>query len=220
MKKAAEDQTISIQAPDLRVVTVRVIGTAPLLIHKFSSKTVGVIVAKQEAGSTSKKGKKRDPKNFDEAFELARHISTDGWDGIHAAAFRNAMISACRLVGYKMTMAKLSVFILADGQDNSEQTPLVRIIGGDPERYTIAARNATGVVDIRTRPMWREWQADIRAQYDADQFTSTDVVNLLARAGAQVGVGEGRPDSKNSAGLGFGTFRLAEEGEEIARVAA
>ena len=30
--------------------------------------------------------------------------------------------------------------------------------------------------------------------------------NLIARVGMQVGVGEGRPDSKQSAGLGFGLF--------------
>ena len=33
-------------------------------------------------------------------------------------------------------------------------------------------------------------------------------MNLMARAGAQVGVGEGRPDSKTSAGLGFGTWEI------------
>ena len=49
---------------------------------------------------------------------------------------------------------------------------------------------------------------DLRMKYDAGQFTSTDIANLLVRAGAQVGIGEGRPDSKFSAGLGFGTFTL------------
>jgi hypothetical protein len=47
--------------------------------------------------------------------------------------------------------------------------------------------------------------------YDADQFTLEDVSNLLARAGMQVGIGEGRPDSKMSAGMGWGTFRIAAE---------
>jgi len=39
-------------------------------------------------------------------------------------------------------------------------------------------------------------------------FTSSDVVNLFNRVGAQVGIGEGRPDSKASAGLGFGLFEI------------
>lgn len=59
--------------------------------------------------------------------------------------------------------------------------------------------------------MWEEWAADVRIRYDADQFSLTDVSNLISRVGSQVGVGEGRPDSKNSAGMGWGTFRLANE---------
>lgn len=34
------------------------------------------------------------------------------------------------------------------------------------------------------------------------------MVNLLSRAGLQVGIGEGRPDSKKSAGMGYGLFTV------------
>jgi len=44
--------------------------------------------------------------------------------------------------------------------------------------------------------------------FDADQFTVQDVTNLMQRVGMQVGIGEGRPDSRDSAGLGWGTFCL------------
>jgi hypothetical protein len=74
---------------------------------------------------------------------------------------------------------------------------------------TMTTRNATGVVDVRARPMWRRWQLNVRIKYDSDQFTASDVVNLVARAGQQVGIGEGRPFSKSSNGIGFGTFEVA-----------
>jgi hypothetical protein len=32
----------------------------------------------------------------------------------------------------------------------------------------------------------------------------------MHRVGAQVGIGEGRPDSKNSTGMGWGTFEIKE----------
>ena len=134
-------------------------------------------------------------------------MSTEGWRGIPAGAFRQAMISACRLVGFKMTLAKLSVFVHADGFDRIDGIPLIKI-DGEPERTDMAVRNATGVADIRVRPMWREWGANVRVKYDADQFTIQDVTNLMQRVGMQVGIGEGRPDSRDSAGLGWGTFRL------------
>ena len=48
----------------------------------------------------------------------------------------------------------------------------------------------------------------MRVRFDADQFTLTDVANLLMRVGMQVGIGEGRPFSKNSNGMGWGLFDL------------
>jgi hypothetical protein len=44
--------------------------------------------------------------------------------------------------------------------------------------------------------------------YCQSSFTANDVVNLIARVGLQVGIGEGRPDSKESAGLGYGLFEV------------
>ena len=54
--------------------------------------------------------------------------------------------------------------------------------------------------------MWREWEAIVNLEYDADMIAERSVVNLLARMGRQVGIGEGRPFSKNSVGQGWGTF--------------
>ena len=143
-----------------------------------------------------------------ETYEQAKHVSEEGWIGIPAPSFRNAMISACRIVGFKMTLAKLSVFVLPDGFDADDGTPLVRIYG-EPEVHEGLVRNATGVADVRWRPMWRKWHAIVRVSYDADQFTIEDVLNLLARSGMPVGIGEGRPDSKQSAGMGWGTFEVS-----------
>lgn len=204
-------EAIHIAPPNLQVGEIWIKGNAPLVLHKFSQKALQMIRAKQEAGTTANSKKKRDPKNFEELFNNARHISISGWDGFPASAIRCACISACRLVGFKMTMAKLSIFTLADCFDYTEGTPLVRIIGGEPRLLQSMVRLATGVCDIAVRPQWLEWGARLRIRYDADQFTASDVVNLVARAGLQVGIGEGRPDSKNSAGMGWGTFEVSDE---------
>lgn len=168
--------------------------------------------AKHEAGSQAKKGSKRESRDFNDDYEQSKHISTDGWCGIHAGSIRNAMISACRLVGFKMTLAKLCLFVEADGYDAVDGVPLIKI-EGKPEQVSMMVRNATGVADIRVRPMWRKWAANIRIRYDADQFSLEDITNLLQRVGMQVGLGEGRPDSKTSAGMGWGLFEI--EGQSI-----
>jgi hypothetical protein len=186
------------------------VGTAPYVQLKFSEKAKGMMRAKMEAGSQATKNRKKEARDFEEDFRQALHVSEEGWHGIPAGAFRNAMVSACRLVGFKMTLAKLTVFVEADGIDKHEGTPLVRI-DGDPEMVVHHVRNATGVADLRVRGMWREWAATVRVRFDHSQFSVTDVTNLLMRVGAQVGIGEGRPDGKQSAGMGWGMFRLEEE---------
>lgn len=208
-------EVVTIPAPNFEQASFRLIGTAPLVVNKFSAKAQEQIAATQKAGSTARtKGRKKDPKNFEALCEGATYRASDGWAGINAAAFRNAAISACRLVGFKMTMAKLSLFTEADGYDAEDGTPLVRITKGEPRMLVGPVRLPNGSPDMRSRPIWAPgWEVVIRVRYDADQFTRTDITNLIMRAGMQVGVCEGRPDSKNSAGLQWGLFRLAREGD-------
>jgi hypothetical protein len=117
------------------------------------------------------------------------------------------------MVGFKMTHAKMSIFVDPDGFDDLDGQPLVKIISkSEPEMTIMPARNDNGSVDLRSRPMWRQWACKLRMKFDADQFTDADVANLLERAGTQVGVQEGRPFSKESNGMGYGTFRLARTG--------
>ncbi len=202
-------EVIAIKPINLKTIRLRLIGTAPLKQARFGAKSKQAMREKMEAGGTSAKGKKRESRDFDADFQEAQHISTEGWIGVPASALRNACIDVCRMVGFKMTFAKMSIFVMADGLDKLDGTPLIKIIGQAPERTEEIVRNQTGVIDIRVRPMWRKWELDIIVQYDADQFTATDVVNLVDRAGVQIGIGEGRPFSKSSNGTGLGTFRVA-----------
>ncbi len=111
-----------------------------------------------------------------------------------------------------MTLAKLSIFIEADGFDKADATPLVKITKGEPEYFESLVRVANGAPDIRPRGMWQPgWEANLRIRFDADQFTIEDVSNLLMRVGLQVGIGEGRPDSKMSTGMGWGMFEVVNE---------
>lgn len=207
LDKTKKTEIVAITAPKIQTASFKLIGTAPFVQARFSQKAKLAMMAKMEAGGTAKGKKVRDARDFDQDCKDAMHIGVDGKNGVPAGAFRNAMISACRLVGFKMTLAKLSIFVEADTFDAVDGVPLVHL-HGDWERLDMHTRNATGVVDIRVRPMWRKWHIDLRVKYDADQFTLTDVTNLLMRAGVQVGIGEGRHDSKSSTGLGFGTFEI------------
>lgn len=209
LKSGMPVETVRITRPKLKTATINIVGISPYVQHAFSEKARGQMEEKQRAGQQSRGKKVRESKDFDAVYEAAKHTSEQGWIGIPAPAFRNAMISACRLVGIVMTRAKLSVFVEADGIDRADGTPLVRIIG-EPRIHKASVRNETGVADVRWRPMWTEWGAAVNVTWDEDQFSATDVFNLMLRAGMQVGIGEGRPDSPNSNGLGWGRFEVKE----------
>ncbi len=200
-------QQVVVPPPRFEVAEFRIKGTAPYVQARFGAKAKNMMRAKMEAGPQAKKGKAREARDFDDDYQNTLYRAEEGWYGIPASAFRNACISACRLVGFKMTMAKLSIFAEADGVDSLDGTPLVKITG-EPEKVEHAVRNATGVADLRVRAMWRVWGATLRLRFDSDQFSIGDVANLLARVGIQVGIGEGRPDSRQSAGMGWGVFEV------------
>ena len=210
--KPRKEGAVVIKKPNLQVATVLIRGTTPLVTNAFPQKARNAIMETQMAGSQSRKGRKREPKDFDEVYEGACHYSRDGWLGFPAAAIRNASISACRVAGFKMTIAKLSIFVIADGFDRVDGTPLVKISKGEPIQHYMHARPELGGIDIRVRPQFLEgWEAVLNMRWDADQFSADDVINLLMRVGMQVGIGEGRYDSKKSAGLGWGCFDVIQE---------
>ncbi len=185
----------------------------PLVIHRFSAKLKNEMKLKMETGKAASSKKNREPKDTDQSFNEARYRSREGWDGFHAGALRKALISACRLVNFKMVLAKLSIFVEKDGVDAEEpQIPLIRI-HADPVKQEDMARVETGQPYVTVRAAYHNWKARVQIRWDSDQFTLDDVTNLLARVGQQVGIGEGRPDSKNSAGMGWGLFEIERTNE-------
>jgi len=208
MDQIVASKTAIITPPRMNMLTITIQGTSPLLIAKFSAKAQNKIKADQEAGAAAKTRKKRDARNFEEDCAASRHISAEGWDGINASAFRNALIDACRAAGFVMTKAKLAVFCVAEGYDREDAAPLVRIIGDEPEMTIIPCRNSNGSMDLRARPRWNEWKMNVTLRHDLDILSQDDIINLMLRVGLQVGVGEGRPYGREGNGMGMGLFEI------------
>lgn len=201
-----ETRTLTIKAPNIQVAEFEINGISPLVVHRFSKK----MLPDPDQPKPKNKRKTEDHPSTDDRFNQARYISSEGWDGFHAGAVRAAMISACRLANFKMTLARLSIFVIQDGWDALEpQIPLVRIYG-EPVKQLDVCRVETGQPYINARPAYHNWSAKIKIRFDADQFMVDDVFNLLMRVGNQVGICEGRPDSKKSAGMGWGLFDVKQ----------
>jgi hypothetical protein len=208
---------IKIGAPNIQTVCFEIVGTSPLVVHRFSQKAIDEMLEKMinpPKPGTRVQRKPLDPEGLYNAARFVCHQGGEKWDGFNAAGLRCAMISACRLGRAKMQIAKISIFINADGLDHDQpQFNLIRIYG-QRKRFDSIGRLDSGVPNPIYRPMYWPWSAKLRISFDTDQFTVEDIGNLLTRVGMQIGLCEGRPDSKNSAGQGWGLFRVKQEGEK------
>jgi hypothetical protein len=200
----AKKTRIEIQPPNFKTVKLRLEGVSPLMLHKFSEKSRRQMEEAQQAESKTKR--KREPKDYEAEYLGAKYISTAKWEGIPALSFRAAMIRACANVdGLPMTVAKGVFFIKADGFDVTDGTPLVKI-QGKSVHDTRPVRLESGVTDLRNRPRYDTWACEVEVEFDADSVSATDIANLLARAGTQIGVGELRPFGRKSFGGDFGMW--------------
>jgi hypothetical protein len=207
LKDVKPGERVTIPAIRIMAARMKVVGRTQLVSNNFSQEAQDQMAEKQRQGSQrGKKGAARPPKDFRKDFLGSLHESTEGWYGFPASSLRQGMVDACRAVGYKMTVAKMGVFVLADGEDKDSGQPLVRIIGGEPEMFTAYVRLADGSPDLKSRGRWKNWQIDLVVEFDADMFGLEDVTNLLNRMGRQVGLGAGRHFSKKSCGQGWGEF--------------
>jgi hypothetical protein len=211
-KKEEKEESLVIAPLKQAIIQIPIVGESPLKILRFSKKKQETIIATQQAGDQAKSRKKRDPKDFLQDYEEARYKCTQKeggkkvvWDGLNASGVRCGLIECCRVAGFVMTKAKMSVFCMADGCDDVDATQLVRIFG-EPEMTIDHVRNASGVIDLRARAMFREWKMVLRIRFDEGMFGPADVVNLAIRLGQQNGLGEGRPNGTIGAGTGNGLF--------------
>lgn len=203
-------ETISIPAPDIRVLNVTVEGTSPLIVHRFAEKARKQIEDKQ--GKRARGAREiRDP---EAEYEAAMYkLDGRGKYGFKANAFKLAMVDACAFCeGITKVFAKGAFFVMGD---------LLEIKGSKPHMRTDVVRvppGPGGGADMRYRPEWDTWTIDLQIRYNAQLITAEQLVNLLTLAGLHIGIGEQRPSSPKKSGNN-GMFTVQEAGKLPARKA-
>lgn len=191
--------------PGVKVNTANalIIGTAPLVTHKFSQKSQEMMEAKQQGRA---KGA-REAKIPETVFQGARYRLPDGGDGVPAGGVKACIVAGARgEVSATMTASKGAVLVIPDDQ----LTNLVRIITPhEPVMRTDICRNATGVADVRYRPQYYPWAMLLRIEYLPSLLSASQLLQMIAHAGRAEGLCEWRPGSPKSKSGQWGTFRLA-----------
>ena len=189
---------LSIPKPRDEILKVKIRGITPLIVHAWNTKSLQQLVDKSSLSSEEIKMMQTP----DWKFENSKYVSTDGWEGVHAAGFKQALIEALPAAGiakekFPQTLGKISIFIVADGEGKTFHEPLVRITG-KPEKFENFCRVSNGTVYPNCRAMYRDWSATLTVRYNGIVLNRQMVLNLITFAGYYVGICEHRPSSPES----------------------
>ena len=185
----------------IRSVRVKIEGISPLITHKFSEKAQKMIQDKQGGKAKTSKHDVRVP---EEDFEGAKHKSPLGFDGFPAAGFKAAMIRGAKTIGLVMKDVQGAFFIEAD----CPETQIVKIDYSECRLRTDMVRIGMGSADVRYRPEYLDWSADLVIEYNEGAISIEQLFQMIAAAGYGVGVGEMRPERGGR--FTFGRFKLSE----------
>ena len=189
---------VNISRIDTEHMFVPIIGTSPLIMHKFSEKAKRQMLDAQQGRKSPKE--RRDP----EADYQASFYRTKEGYGFPAIAFKACTIGAARFFGKDVKMTELRQFLFFKGQvsENDPQS-LVEIIGEPRPREDIVRLGMSGT-DLRYRAEFPEWSAELEVIYVKSALTQSSVLSLIDAGGMGVGVGEWRPEKKGD----YGTFTV------------
>lgn len=179
-------------------ISVPIIGTAPLLVHKFSEKA-----KRQMLDNMQGKKSPKQPKDPKAEYEAAFYRMKDGGYGFPAIAFKAATVSASRFYGKSVTMTSLRQFVFINGEPGEDGQQMVPIVG-DAQMREDVVRVGMGGTDLRYRPQFLEWSTTLLVTYVTSALTRDSLLSLIDAGGLGVGVGEWRPEKKGD----FGTYQV------------
>lgn len=187
----------SVEIPALKIdfAEFEIVGTSPLIVHRFGEKAIKMIADKQQ-----KKSKEREARNPEVEMKDCLYPFKDGVrTGFPAVGFKAALVRAGKMLEYVMKDLQQIVFIVPDEGD------LVEIIG-DYELRTDMVRVGMGVADIRYRPEYKTWRAKLTVKYNSTQISAEQIAQLIDAAGFGCGIGEWRPEKSKTGN--YGTWQL------------
>lgn len=207
-KKEKREQMIVINKPNNKYITLNIVGTEPLNVHRLGKKLKDEFDARDQNKPIKKKGPRNKQAEFQDSLyyidsnckevPAPQKITKTTRFGFPASGFKKAMIFACRQFKNLAMTEMRGRFFVQNHYVEIKGKPVMdefwRRIGGKGP--------GTGTPDIGIRAVFSEWTAQLNIKYNADVISAESIANLLSTAGFSVGIGEDRPDkSGNTFGM-------------------
>lgn len=206
-KKAAEGSgEIIIKDIKRSSMTVKIIGTSPIILNRMSQKAWFELLApKKKTAADRANNLKHDPlREFRDSPYMIEDPKASTAIGVMASGFKKAMATAAmRIGGAKKT--EISQLVYVPGE-------LINVYGL-PRVFMAVTRSAdmNRTPDIRTRCIVPEWAIELPVTWVDGTLNTSSILNLLNSAGFVCGVGDWRQEKGSGS---FGSFTLVTEDNE------
>ena len=222
MATAKKTELVEIKPLDIQKVKIRIVGDSPLIMHNWSLKAarqvegpvVGMPVDIKES-KVSKKKEARDPwYDFSESIYWIdgkpEHPTEESLNeafasgkariGFPVTSVKMAANSAAYRLGWvKDKMGLRGAYFIDSAGDaltgTNNWVPCIEIHSDAPLMRADLVTVGVGGTDIRYRPEFRNWYADITISYNASgKYSLNEIINVINAGGYICGIGEWRPE--------------------------
>jgi hypothetical protein len=203
VSKKQETTEINIERIAMGRIKVILLGSTPLIMHRFSHKAWHELLLPAAKKNSAAKAAdlKHDPlQEFRQCCYVNRDPNEPTLLHYPSGAFSKAIASAALDIPGAKKSQILRLVSIASTQINLYGVPM---LGMDMVRSSDMAHTP----DVRTRAYLPEWTASVEIEFVRTLIGEQQIVNLLAAAGVIVGVGDYRPQK----GGQFGKFMTAAE---------
>lgn len=215
-KTSSSRNDVAIDPLRIAIITVPIenFPTSPIVFHRKGADLKDEFRKRKTEGT---KVRKREIVKPEEEALKCLYLCEDGGYGIPATALKNAMVSAAHAnIGLPKTELRKSIFVVPDDPgdpDHSCPGGLIRLNapGGYRVREDLVVLSR-GASDLRWRPEFSEWSAEVRIQFLENRISPETIINLVELAGFGIGLCEGRPEKKGA--LEWGRFRVVRNAVE------
>jgi hypothetical protein len=192
------DAQVSISRIPTEHMFVPIVGTAPLIVSRFSEKAKRLMLDSFQGRKHPKENK--DP---DADYQASFYRTKEGY-GFPAVGFKAATVSAARYYGKDVTMVGLRQQIFFKGVFSPKDPQALIEITGEPRMREDVVKVGMSKSDLRYRAEFPEWSAILEVIYVKSALTQESMLSLIDAGGLGVGVGEWRPERSGD----FGTFMI------------
>jgi hypothetical protein len=191
---------------------IPIVGTSPLIVHRWSEKAKLELLESQQGKKKAKEP--RDPQAEYEAslYRMALEKGGEGF-GFPSLAFKSAVVETFRFFDKSVTKVLLMQSVFVHGiLTKADPAPLIPLTGEPVLREDVVRIGMNGT-QTRYRGEFTEWSAVLDLTYVTATLDRDSLLSLVDAAGMFVGVGEWRPEKAGESG----TFALQEADIEIVK---